>query len=305
MRKYHALGAAAGAAAAAVLSGLFIMRRNRRRPSPSLVHERGQVVVITGGSRGLGHELAQLYIAADARVAILDIKDEDEDGACASSTRYYKCDVSNSEDVEMTLNRVESELGPPKTLINCAATKINQLPFSDLSNDKFMQTIAINLLGSVNTTRAILNRAVSNQRSVTIVTVSSVVAHLYPAGLSDYVVSKAGLSALHHCLEAEARLEAVDDQVRFVLVEVGQMDTPLFSWINPPNPSLAPVLCPRYVAEQIVRRLGQDKGSSILRLPMYASWVCGYDMLPPQCQRWARHLMGVDMAHSPKGVKDI
>lgn len=114
MRKYHALGAAAGAAAAAVLSGLFIMRRNRRRPSPSLVHERGQVVVITGGSRGLGHELAQLYIAADARVAILDIKDEDEDGACASSTRYYKCDVSNSEDVEMTLNRVESEVSGMK-----------------------------------------------------------------------------------------------------------------------------------------------------------------------------------------------
>lgn len=163
-----------------------------------------------------------------------------------------------------------------------------------------MRTIAINLLGPVNTTRAILARAVSTQRSVTIVTVSSVVAHLYPAGLSDYVVSKAGLSALHHCLEAEARSDTTDDQVKFVLVEVGQMDTPLFSWINPPNSSLAPVLCPRYVAEQMVRRLGQDRGSSILRLPKYASWVCGYDMLPQRCQRWARHLMGVDSAHSPK-----
>jgi NAD(P)-dependent dehydrogenase (short-subunit alcohol dehydrogenase family) len=156
----------------------------------------------------------------------------------------------------------------------------------------------------VNTIRAILTRAIPTHRNVTIVTISSVVAHLYPAGLSDYVVSKAGLSALHHCLEAEARLDAKDDQVRFVLVEVGQMDTPLFSWIKPPNSLLAPVLYPQCVAEQIVRRLGQNSGSSILRLPMYASWVCGYDMLPQHCQRWARHLMGVDVAHIPKGKRE-
>jgi NAD(P)-dependent dehydrogenase (short-subunit alcohol dehydrogenase family) len=74
--------------------------------------------VITGGLSGLGRELAQLYIAADARVAILDIKDEDEDGACTSSARYYKCDVSNSDDVEATVNRIQSEVSRIKMRMN-------------------------------------------------------------------------------------------------------------------------------------------------------------------------------------------
>lgn len=70
--------------------------------------------MITGGLSGLGRELAQLYSAADARVAILDIKDEVEDEACASSTRYYKCDVSNSDEVEETMNQIESEVNGMK-----------------------------------------------------------------------------------------------------------------------------------------------------------------------------------------------
>lgn len=109
MAPYDALGAAA-----AVLFGLFIMSQSCRRPSPLLIHERSQVIVITGGLSGLGRELAQIYMAADARVAILDIKDVIDDEACALSTRYYKCDVSNSNEVEATVNQIESEVSGMK-----------------------------------------------------------------------------------------------------------------------------------------------------------------------------------------------
>lgn len=47
-------------------------------------------------------------------MAILDIKDEGEDGVCASSTRSYKCDVSNSDDAEATVNQIGSEVSGMK-----------------------------------------------------------------------------------------------------------------------------------------------------------------------------------------------
>lgn len=131
MGPYDALGAAA-----AVLFGLFIMSQSCRRPSPSLIHERSQVVVITGGLSGLGRELAQLYTAADARVAILDIKDVVEDEACASSTRYYKCDVSNSNDVEAAVNQIESEVSGMKMRMEQVIIDFSWLMFISLDLQK-------------------------------------------------------------------------------------------------------------------------------------------------------------------------
>lgn len=273
---------------------------------------KGKVVVVTGGLSGLGHQIAELYRVRGAHVAVLDIKDEDyfENSLLPGVTRYYKCDVSNRGEVEVTVNRVETDvsiqtelpptanseqLGIPDILINCAATQINKRPFHDLPSDSFAKTININLLGPVNLVRAILPRLIQKRKPASIVNISSVVAHLYPAGLSDYTCSKAGLSALHHCLEAEARCLGYSQRINFFLVEIGQMQTPLFDWIKPPNPSLAPILEPSYVAQKIFSALDSG-GPRVIRLPKYASWVCGFDILPVRVQRHFRFLMGIDEA---------
>lgn len=172
---------------------------------------------------------------------------------------------------------------------------ISNLPFHKLSPEAFAKTMNVNLLGAVNTIHAILPKLILGNTHLSIVNVSSVVAHLYPGGLSDYAASKAGLSALHHCLEAEARHYGQGKRIQFFLVEVGQMDTPLFSWIKPPNSLLAPVLTPQYVAEKIHKAVASGQGKPI-RLPQYASWVGLYDVLPRWIQRNVRLLMGIDDA---------
>ncbi|KOC10735.1 putative short chain dehydrogenase, partial [Aspergillus flavus AF70] len=247
-----------------------------------------KVVLVTGGLSGLGREIAELYRVQGAKVAILDIKDEASLPWVPNTmaSKYYKCDVSDGSEVEATLKKIGVALGNPDILINCAAMPINRLPFCELQSESFARTIRTNLLGPVNLTRAVLPLLMQSTKRGSIVNISSVVAHLYPAGLSDYVSSKAALSALHHCLEAEARWFGYDKQVDFFLVEVGQMDTPLFSWIKPPNSLLAPVLEPRYVAEKVFAAVSSG-GGRIIRLPKYAAWVCGYDMLPVPVQRFA------------------
>lgn len=129
----------------------------------------------------------------------------------------------------------------------------------------------------------------------TIVNVSSVLGQLCPAGLADYSTSKAGLSALHRTLEAELRVSGDGEKVKMILVEPGQVATPLFSSVKTPNKFIAPVLEPVQVAREIVSAIDEGRGG-VIRLPAYATMVNWYAVLPAGLQRIARFLSGVDHA---------
>ena len=129
----------------------------------------------------------------------------------------------------------------------------------------------------------------------TIVTVSSVLGQLCAAGLADYSASKAGLSALHRSLEAELRQSGDDAKVKMVLVEPGQISTPLFESVQTPNRFFAPVLEPVQVAQAIVSAVDSGRGG-VIRLPAFAMLVNWYAVLPASVQRLARYLSGIDGA---------
>ena len=100
----------------------------------------------------------------------------------------------------------------------------------------------------------------------TIVTISSVLAHLAPANLSDYVAAKAAVSALHTSLSMELRGMNVVDKVKTILVETGQINTDLFEGVETPSSFFGPILETREVAKEIVSLI--DAG---VRSP--ARWV--------------------------------
>ncbi|KAI2994273.1 hypothetical protein CBS147346_10590 [Aspergillus niger] len=129
----------------------------------------------------------------------------------------------------------------------------------------------------------------------TIVTVSSVLGQLCAAGLADYSASKAGLSALHRSLEAELRQSGDEAKVKMVLVEPGQISTPLFESVQTPNRFFAPVLEPVQVAQAIVSAVDSGRGG-VIRLPAFAMLVNWYAVLPASVQRLARYLSGIDGA---------
>lgn len=132
---------------------------------------------------------------------------------------------------------------------------------------------------------------VAAENGGTLVTVSSVLGQLTAAGLSDYAASKAGLSALHRTIETEVR----GSLIKTLLVEVGQMSTPLFDWVQAPNRFFAPVLEPVEVAREMVAAIDSGRGG-VIRLPAYATLVNWYAVLPAAVQRLARYLSGIDVA---------
>ncbi|KAE8337448.1 hypothetical protein BDV24DRAFT_154390 [Aspergillus arachidicola] len=261
---------------------------------PRTVEWGEEVVVITGGASGLGLLIAEIYAMRGVGVAVLDLKDEREVEICEGVV-YYTCDVGRREVLEGVLGRIEEELGTPTVLINCAAARINGQPLLSLSAEAFQKTIQTNLFAVFHTCQTFLPRMLAAPNGGTIVNVSSVLGQLCPAGLVDYSTSKAGLSALHRTLEAELRASGDDEKVKMILVEPGQVATPLFASVKTPNKFFAPVLEPVHVAQEIVSAIEEGRGG-VIRLPAYATMVNWYAVLPAGLQRIARFLSGVDHA---------
>ncbi|KAL2855088.1 hypothetical protein BJX68DRAFT_264235 [Aspergillus pseudodeflectus] len=256
-----------------------------------------EVIVITGGASGLGRLIAQIYGLRGVSVAVLDIAAEEDVKGWeeVSGVEYYQCNVGIREEVERARERILKDLGAPTVLVNCAATRINAQPILSISAEAFQRTIQTNLIAIFHTCQVFVPHMLSAENGGTIVNVSSVLGHLCPAGLADYSASKAGLSAFHRTLETELRMSGNRDKVKTVLVEPGQIATPLFDFIKTPSAFFAPVLEPNRVAQDIVSII--DRGDSgIIRLPTFAKLAIFFAVLPVGVQRIGRYLSGIDSA---------
>jgi hypothetical protein len=73
-----------------------------------------EVVVVTGGARGLGAIVAQTYAMRGASVAVLDVLDPATVGAEGGEERenlkYYRCDIGNAEEVERVRDEVQKDV---------------------------------------------------------------------------------------------------------------------------------------------------------------------------------------------------
>ncbi|GKZ83189.1 hypothetical protein AnigIFM56816_008275 [Aspergillus niger] len=284
---------------AALLTLIYVLSTLNQQlayEAPRTVDLSNEVVVVTGGASGLGLLIARIYALRGATVAVLDIRGiADEEVEEMGLGGSYVCDVSDRGVLEAVVGRVKKELGTPTILIHCAAARINGLPLQQLSPEAFQKTINTNLLAAVHAYQVFLPYMLAAPDGGTIVTVSSVLGQLCAAGLADYSASKAGLSALHRSLEAELRQSGDEAKVKMVLVEPGQISTPLFESVQTPNRFFAPVLEPVQVAQAIVSAVDSGRGG-VIRLPAFAMLVNWYAVLPASVQRLARYLSGIDGA---------
>ncbi|KAJ5085367.1 hypothetical protein N7532_010138 [Penicillium argentinense] len=268
---------------AVFLSVLFVAQTINHRVAygvPRTVDSDREVVLITGGA-----------------VAVLDIKEfggiGEQEGLFGEGVCYYQCDVGDRAALESAKLEIEKELGTPTIIINCAAARINGDRLLNLKADAFEKTVRTNLMAAFHLYQVFLSGIITKgENGGTIVTISSVLGQLTPAGLTDYSASKAGLSALHRTMEAELREH---EQIKMLLVETGQMATPLFDWVPTPSHFFAPVLEPVEVAREIVAAIDSGHGG-VLRLPAFAKLVNLYAILPAAIQRIARYVSGIDNA---------
>jgi 3-oxoacyl-[acyl-carrier protein] reductase len=163
----------------------------------------GKVALVTGGSRGIGAAISRELAKAGARVALnyragQEAADEiaDEVGGLA-----VQADVSNPEDVQALIERVEGELGDIDALVNNAGVTRDTL-IARMTDDDWQTVIDTNLRGTFNTSRA-MSRKMLRRRAGSIVNLSSVVGVHGNPGQANYAASKAGIIGLTKALARE------------------------------------------------------------------------------------------------------
>jgi len=156
----------------------------------------GRVVLITGGSRGIGLATAQRFRALGDRVAITYNSSPPPEGFFA-----VKCDVTSSVDVDDAFKAVEQHFGPVEILVSNAGMTKDMLLLR-MSEDDFTEVIDANLTAAYRVAKRAA-QGMLKARKGRIIFVSSVVGLLGSAGQANYSASKSGLVGLARSIARE------------------------------------------------------------------------------------------------------
>lgn len=169
------------------------------------------LVVVTGGSRGIGRVYAQRLAESGARVVITG-RDSDSLARAVADINHnvhsVAFDVTDPAAVEKAFAHIEAQHGPIDTLINNAGVcgPVDYFWMTDYRN--WFSAIDINLKGTAMCTYAALNRMISRKQGKIINIVSNAGAFRWPT-CSSYSVSKAAIIKLTENLAVEARAHRV------------------------------------------------------------------------------------------------
>jgi 3-oxoacyl-[acyl-carrier protein] reductase len=168
----------------------------------------GQVVLVTGASRGIGAAIARRFAAEGAKVAVDHCGDGDAARvvvraieAAGGTAMELDADVSRPDAVEAMVAVVTDRFGPIDVLINNAGVSTH-VPFAELSVDEFDRVVAVNLRGTFLCCRAVCPSMVARGTGA-VVNVASELALAGGSGFVHYCASKGGVVAMSKALARE------------------------------------------------------------------------------------------------------
>ena len=137
------------------------------------LHLKNQVVLVTGGSTGLGRAISAMLAAEGAKVAVNYVVNPDVAKSLAAElTATYGvealavyADVSREEDVLAMFDEIERYLGPVDALVNNAAC-VDNSNCADLSLDEFRKCVDVNLQGMFLCSREAIRRLIARGAKV-------------------------------------------------------------------------------------------------------------------------------------------
>ena len=173
-----------------------------------------RVVLITGGSRGIGLATAQRFAALGDKVAVTY-----NTSAPTADYLAVQCDVTKQEDVDRTFAEVEEKLGPVEILVSNAGITRDGLLLRMKEQD-FADVVDANLTGAFRVSKR-ATQSMLRARKGRIILVSSVVGLLGQAGQANYAASKAGLVCFARSLARELGSRSITVNV----VAPGPVDT--------------------------------------------------------------------------------
>lgn len=167
----------------------------------------GKIALITGSSRGLGYTLAGGLGRAGATVILNGVNPERLDSAVqtlrSSGVQAYGAafDITQAQEIQAQVARIEAELGPIDILVNNAGIQIRR-PLEDFDERDWQRLLDVNLTGAFLTSKAVA-RGMIARRAGKIINICSIQSELGRPTITPYTAAKGGLKNLTRGMAAE------------------------------------------------------------------------------------------------------
>ena len=167
----------------------------------------GKVALVTGASYGIGFALATAFAEAGAKIVFNDIKQELVDKGLAAykekgiEAHGYVCDVTNEDQVNAMVAKIEEEVGIINILVNNAGI-IKRIPMCEMKASEFRQVIDVDLNAPFIVSKAVIPSMIKIGGGK-IINICSMMSELGRETVSAYASAKGGLKMLTKNIASE------------------------------------------------------------------------------------------------------
>jgi 3-oxoacyl-[acyl-carrier protein] reductase len=190
------------------------MSTNFSQQEPEMHDFKGQTVIVTGGTRGIGKGIAEGFLKAGARVIVTyttnevaAAKFEQDNSQFAENIDIQKLDVTKYEEVERFFKYVDTKYGGFEVLVNNAGIRKDSV-LAMMKESDWHDVMNVNLTGIFYMCKFAV-MSLMRKRYGRIINISSVMERYGFEGQANYAASKAGLSALTKSLSKEVATRGI------------------------------------------------------------------------------------------------
>ncbi len=197
----------------------------------------GKVAVVTGGVLGIGRATSLLLAKEGAKVAVLDLKDEEgknvvaEIEDCGGKAKFWHLDTAKEKEVKSVFSDIAREFGKIDILVNNAGIAGVDKPTHEITEDEWDKVISVNVKGVFFCTKHAIPYMQKNG-SGSIINMSSIYGLVGAADLPPYHASKGAVRLMS---KNDALLYAKDN-IRVNSVHPGFIWTPLVEELGKGSP---------------------------------------------------------------------
>ena len=195
------------------------------RPKGKVAYDnRDRVVVVTGGSQGIGHAIATAFVQSGAQVISLDLIANSDSDVVQSGIEMIQCDVADTQACEAAVGQVIQKYQTIDVLVNNAAIQpvASYHPIHELDESVIRRMTDVNLLGYLRMARLVLPMMIQ-QNSGVIVNVASGQAHRTAREVGIY----GPIKSANVMQTRQWAVEYARQGIRVVSVSPGAIDTPM------------------------------------------------------------------------------
>jgi len=158
-----------------------------------------KVAIITGGTKGIGRAIAKLFLQEGAYVTVSFSQDQDsanqakkEFELISPNFLLIQSDICEQRDRDSLISETIEAFGEIDILVNNAGT-LSRVNFLEMTAEQFNSVLDTNLIAPYWLTQSVAKHMVAQEKSGSIVNISSIAAQFSIGNLSHYEISKAGM----------------------------------------------------------------------------------------------------------------